>query len=230
MNNETINMTFKKTFIQATLMVYLISLSSSCSFLSSNLLSIKNDKNDGLYSHKYYKERMKYFLVREDSKQIVHIGEKYNYIFNDDIGIIHKIVAWKSGAKIKADVSETALRVNKLNEITGHVTFITSPNDLSRKETTYLKSIGFTQEYDKSLSIKIRLKGTRYSSSKEIEQYASPIVTPSTSRIEVMYEDGDNRELSIEGLTSTPIVLSDNGKQLVSAVGKKMLFLLLAAL
>jgi hypothetical protein len=119
---------------------------------------------------KKYKEIFRQFLVTQNGRQAVFIGEKYHYVFDDNSKLIANLLLWNVRHVLYIDLTKTYLKVDRNNHVSGYATIKTSKILLSR-DFSYLQSLGFRQVSYGNLEIRLNLSGTRYLPRKGVKFY-----------------------------------------------------------
>lgn len=112
--------------------------------------------------NKHYDEIFQAFLITKDGSQVVFLGENYHYIFDDQSNVVKKILFWPHRNILYIDPSQTYLKLDKDNNVSGSVVVRSIFGDLVREDSNYLASLGFAKDQDGSIFIKLPIYGKRY--------------------------------------------------------------------
>lgn len=111
-----------------------------------------------------YKETIQGYLISNDGKKVVFLGEKYHYIFDDESGEIKQLLQWKQKLSMSIYNFKAVSKNNVELGIALH-----SHNNPSSEEIDSLKKLGFTEGKLVGISKDIffykkylHLSGTRY--------------------------------------------------------------------
>ena len=66
-------------------------LSSSC----------ENTYTRKLWSDNFYNEVFYYFLISKDGQFVVFLNDEFHYVFNDNSGLMQKLLLWKNSKKLQ---------------------------------------------------------------------------------------------------------------------------------
>ena len=138
---------FKRNFVKLLLCCSLL-------FLSSCITKY-------LWGGKTYEEKINQFLIGEDGRYIVMLGQ-YHYVLTDDSRIFSRIITLKQSGILTIDPKRTNLQLNRNNEISGYLTISGYFSLLPIEDIGYLRSLGYAPTADDIISIKIDIKGRRY--------------------------------------------------------------------
>jgi hypothetical protein len=109
-----------------------------------------------------YKETFRNYFISKRAQEVVFIGKKYHYVFQDESKQIANLInpEWRD----KLQISEIKLRVSKDNEVYGHVNlkFVQLTKEMSKEDELLLKKQQFVKNSRNIFSKKISLKGVRY--------------------------------------------------------------------
>ncbi len=173
-----------------------------------------------LWKKSYYAENFKNFLITEDGKKIVILGEKYHYIFDDKSGDLNKLLSWES--KSKLEIENYNFRISEINKITCSITLKSksqknSSVNLSKKETAFLQKLGFTNTSSDEVIFKknINISGERYSPKSGIN-YGATAPSKDEYRANIEIDDYTDKTKKI---VLTPVAVVGDGALAVAFVG-----------
>lgn len=109
-----------------------------------------------------YEETFKDFLVSQDGKYVVFLGDNFHYIFADNSGAIKVLLSWPNRNVLFINAEKTELNIDRKNNVTGYTTIEVLNNKLFPRDEIFLRSMGFTAARGEPLSLKLNLLGARY--------------------------------------------------------------------
>jgi hypothetical protein len=110
-----------------------------------------------------YQERIQYFAVTSDKKNIIFIGNDYHYVLTDDSSALKDLLAWQLRGFLMINTEGTKLKVDGKNQITGEVFIETVSANVSREQWSFLQASGFKRsKAGDSFFLKIKVSGERY--------------------------------------------------------------------
>lgn len=166
----------------------------------------------------FYEETFKDFLVTKDGDQIIILGAKYHYIFQDSSNLLSKLLAWNGRSKLRLKINN--LKIQESEQISGWITVSNEDNDnlttsLKQSEKEFLKKLGFKENKNFIFAKSIFLKGKRYLTKKGVNYNIS---SPSRfnkeykTNIEVTNGFNDNAKK----IALTPIFITADGVGIVA--------------
>lgn len=124
----------------------------------------------GLWKDSNYHERIDRFLATDDGRQLVFVGRKHHYIFDNDSSL-REVLLWKHRGLLRTQISNGFTLKTKGN-VSGTLNIICKCGNATDQKIKELRSFGFstngqTRHYKSSniiepYTIKIRLNGKRY--------------------------------------------------------------------
>lgn len=133
-----------------------------------------------LWGDKQYKEKITQFLVGNDGRYVVFVGEQYHYIFTDDSGALKTILSLnKKVFDIKT--KDTYLRLNSNNELKGEIVMFGVSTGLTPEEMQLLRRADIRPDRNGDLLARIEVTGRRYAA-----KYLNQNLTQSGSTSQVI--------------------------------------------
>lgn len=177
------------------------------------LSSCEIDRTKRMWSsHASYNDQITNFLIREDGKQVVFIGEKYHYILDDSSEILKKLLNWN--ARSKLSVQPHNFYVGLSNSVELDVEIYSRSSDFSQDEIDFLRNLDFSEK-GKVLSKNIKLNGKRYLP-KEGVNYS--ILSPFSRKINVWVKYNSPSQI-IHKASLTPITVTIDAISITTALG-----------
>jgi hypothetical protein len=149
------NLLPKKIIIFLTITI--LFLGSAC----SNSLTKK------LWNDNFYNEIFYHFLISKDGQFVVFLNDKYHYVFNDNSGIIKKLLLWKNSKKLFIDSKETVLKISPNNQVQGIVKINIDKSNVSLQDLPILYSLGFIAK-NEIFTLDFKVYGQRYQAKQDI--------------------------------------------------------------
>lgn len=165
--------------------------------ISLLLLQTSSCLTQKLWSNSY-KEPIQNFLISQDGKYIVFLGENYHYIFIDKSGVMRELLSWRGRNLLFIDTKNTVMKVSRNNKVSGHALVESFFSNLRGDQRVFLESLGFRKK-DGALAIKIELEGKRYLPRQDLGRFL-----PSLSRkyvFDVKYTPNAKKAAAIAALT-----------------------------
>ncbi len=170
-------------------------LSSSC----------ENTYTRKLWSDNFYNEVFYYFLISKDGQFVVFLNDEFHYVFNDNSGLMQKLLLWKNSKKLYINSDETILKIFPNNNVSGKVEIDIDKNDINFSDLQSLKSLGFVENREK-FTIEFKVYGQRYQAKKDVTTYTPRLSTPYNIRI---YSDLTNGQKIAKASLSPLTVVID---------------------
>ena len=170
-------------------------LSSSC----------ENTYTRKLWSDNFYNEVFYYFLISKDGQFVVFLNDEFHYVFNDNSGLMQKLLLWKNSKKLYINSDETILKIFPNNNVSGKVEIDIDKNDINFSDLQNLKSLGFVENREK-FTIEFKVYGQRYQAKKDVTAYTPRLSTPYNIRI---YSDLTNGQKIAKASLSPLTVVID---------------------
>lgn len=165
-----------------------------------------------LWGDKVYHEKINQFLIGEDGRYVVMIGE-YHYVFTDNSRIFSKILSLKQVDILTVNVNKSYIKLSSNNDIRGFLTFEGTFSILPIEDIGVLSALGYRPDKNDKVSIRVGVQGRRYSS-----KYLGPSVTQSNIILDIPISYSDsNTAKDIGKAAITPITL---GIDAVLLIGK----------
>jgi hypothetical protein len=119
-----------------------------------------------------YKEKFRQFLVSNDGRHIVFISKKYHYVFDDNSNLLQQLLVLDRDHVVTIDDEKTHIVVDRLDNLSSHITIKTFDLNLSEQQLDLLKFLGFKKlEEEGVLFLEVQLKGKRYPADKDSNSY-----------------------------------------------------------
>jgi len=180
----------------------LLLLSSSC----------ENTYTKKLWTDNFYNEVFYYFLISKDGQFVVFLNDEFHYVFNDNSGVIQKLLLWKNSKKLYINTDETFLKIFPNNNLTGKVVIEVDKDSLDFFDLQNLQSLGFVNNKEK-FTIEFKVYGQRYLAKRDVTTYTPRLSSPYNIRI---YSDLTNSQkiakASLSPLTLMVDVIMISGK------------------
>jgi hypothetical protein len=126
------------------------------------LLSLTSCVTDFLWGARDYREEITQFYVGADGRYVVLMGVEYHYVFTDNSGTLRDILSLKQSGILGLG-SKTYFNLDENNNLEGEI-ILKGPFDLlPREDAIKLQVLGFLPDNNNNISIKLNLKGRRYS-------------------------------------------------------------------
>jgi len=113
-----------------------------------------------------YEENFDEFLISENRDYIAFVGKKYNYVFEDEMGVMGELLRSHQNNIAYIDPTKTYIHVDSQNNISGYALIKSFAGSLTKQEEIKLLAMGFRSNKEDGLSKKIILKGHRYQNSQ----------------------------------------------------------------
>lgn len=182
-----------------------------------------------LWRNSVYGDGFKHFLITQDGKKIVILGEKYHYVFDDESGVLSKLLSWEGRSKLEMEIYN--FRLSKFNNITGSITVKSriqknSTTELSEQEKDFLIKDGFTiatsDEYiftnttsdEVIFKKKINIAGVRYLPKPGVNYDTSSSFTK-VYGVNIERDDFSDKATKI---AFTPVTVVGDGVLIIAAV------------
>ncbi len=165
-----------------------------------------------LWGDKVYRERINQFLIGEDGRYVVMIGE-HHYVFTDNSRVFSKILSLKQVDVLTINVKKSYIKLSSNNDVKGYVTFEGTFRLLPIEDIGVLSSMGYRPDRNDQISIKIDIQGRRYSS-----KYLGPSAAQSSIALDLPISYNDSSAAKDIGKAAiTPITI---GIDAVLLIGK----------
>jgi len=184
--------------------------------LCSSLLLTSSCITQYLWGSKTYDEKINQFLIGQDGRYIVMIGQ-YHYVLTDDSRIFSRILTLKQSDVLTIDAKKSDLHLDRNNEISGYITISGPFSLLPIEDIGYLSSLGFKPDQGDNLSIKINIKGRRYLS----RNLGENLVKSKTTYIFTIHYYDSSPTKDIGKAAITPIAV---GLDAVLLIGKVIVY------
>jgi len=170
-----------------------------------------------VWGDKTYIETINQFLLGSDGRYVVLVGTEYHYILTDNLGIFQKILSLKQEGSLTINAEKSHLKLDSNNEIEGHLTIEGPFSILPFEDVALLTSMGIRPNKHDEISIKINLKGRKYSA-----RYLGQVPSSSSTsyRIPISYDDS-GLVTNVGKAAITPITV---GVDAVLLIGKVVVY------
>ncbi len=171
--------------------------------------------------HPHYEEDITKVVSSKDGKNIVFIGEKFNYVFEDSTSAISKMLELEKRKVLTINDIETDFEVEKAtNRVVAHIEFETADFRVKEEDFQLLQSLGFKDDGVKNAFFyKTMIEGYRVQKDHAIamsEEYNE--VLDEENVIEVSYRPDSSETLKNSLLTPFTLMID-----LVLFVGEAIL-------
>ena len=170
----------------------LLLLSSSC----------ENTYTRKLWSDNFYNEVFYYFLISKDGQFVVFLNDEFHYVYNDNSGLIQKLLLWKNSKKLYINTDETILKIFPNNNVSGKVEIDIDKDSINFNDLQNLRMFGFVEMKEK-FTIEFKVFGQRYQAKKDVTTYTPRLSSPYNIRI---YSDLTNGQ-KIAKASLSPLTL-----------------------
>lgn len=109
-----------------------------------------------------YREPISQFLIGQNGRYVVLVGNDYHYVLIDDSKIFSQILRLKQRNILTINSKKSKLSLADNNELSGHLTIKGPFSVLPLSDAALLTSLGFRPDDDDEVTIKIKLDGRRY--------------------------------------------------------------------
>lgn len=169
-----------------------------------------------LWGDKSYQETVNQFLVGSDGRYVALIGTEYHYVFSDSSGTLKEVLALNQKGTLRIDTEATYLKLDSNNDIKGTLV-ISGPFDiLPLEDKMRLTALGYREDRNGNVQIKINLSGKRYLS-KYLGHNAA--TTTGQSYVITVYYSGDsNIAKSVGKIAVTPIAVTLDAVLLIGKI------------
>lgn len=184
---------FKKNFFIAIISIFIL------------ITSCTDSLTNKMWNNNFYTEVFYHFLISNDGQFIVFLNNKNHYVFNDQSGIIKKLLTWKKGrVALRINTEKTILKIdNKLN-VVADVVIDADIDQLDNVDLATLGNLGFKTN-QKKLTLNFRTFGKRYLPSSDIPNSTPKLSAP--YNLKVFYQITKNQKLLKASLTPITILV-----------------------
>lgn len=159
-----------------------------------------------LLQRKSYKETFQNFLITEDNKQLVILGEKYHYIFPLDNNL-KRIITWKHVNLLNLELSY--LHVKQDNSIYVSFDLKAKKDGLTAEQIKWLNGKGFIEYLrDRSVvELRSKINGKRYSKEEDVN-YTNKNLEKFSKKYKVTINEDLTKSDKIARAPLTPIAVA----------------------
>jgi hypothetical protein len=168
-----------------------------------------------LWGDKHYTENIGQFLVGADGRYVALVGTNYHYVFVDNSGMFKEILALNQKGILNIDVQQTYLKLERNNDIRGHIVIKGPFNILSPQDKVTLISLGVRPDSYNNVEIKINLAGKRYSSRYLGHTTSRPTNTSYTLTV---YYNSSSMAKDVGKIAITPIAVTLDAVLLIGKI------------
>lgn len=115
--------------------------------------------------NRHYDDSTDSFVIDKNRKQVIFLGERFNYAFYDRLGIMTSLLEWDTRKILYLDFMNSQINVDGSNNISGYINIRSIFNKLELQDEAFLKGIGFRPGEYEMLELKIRIEGRRFPAS-----------------------------------------------------------------
>ena len=187
-----INLLINKLIIL--LIITLLFIESSCS----------NSLTKRLWNDNFYNEVFYHFLISKDYQFVVFLNDKYHYVFNDNSGIIKKLLLWRNSKKLSIDINETILKISPNNQVQGIVKINIDKSSINIQDLSFLYSLGFIDK-NEIFTLDFKVYGQRYQAKQEITNRLPRLST--SYNISIYYDLTTSQKIAKASLSPLTIAL-----------------------
>ena len=154
-----------------------------------------------------YNETFSGYYISKRTNEVIFIGNKYHYFFDDPSDKISELIGEKWRGKLK--ISEISLRVKEDNQLYGFVkiNFDRPVESLSESEETFIKKFGFRDD-GVFFSQRIFLEGIRYKSARGSGDYNTKF-TQKKYQAKIIYDLTESEKIAKAALS--PLTIGIDG-------------------
>ena len=185
-----------------------------------------------------YEDVIKNYLITDKGDKVAFLGKKYHYIFDDNSGIIKKLLQWNQRQKLKINIYNFKATSSSDVELMVEITGITSSQKLdttdeisSSDDIAFLKKLGFLESDIKDGSTRIikkriKLEGERYLPEPHT-QY--PVISSLSKEYKVTVQNTYDTALEkSKKIALTPITVTGDVITIALGVGAFAIFIAIA--
>ena len=114
-----------------------------------------------VWGYKTYEENINKFLIGQDDRYIVMVG-KYHYVLIDQNRVFSQVLRLSQQGLISVYQKGTFLKLDKNNNITGHITFRAPEIALLSADLAALRGVSYRKDRYGRVMIKTKVSGRRY--------------------------------------------------------------------
>jgi len=171
-----------------------------------SILTLSSCKITESIWHPHYSDKIQDFVTTKGGGQIAFLGEKYDYIFDDQNGAIKRLLFWSGHDLLIIDTDKTKLYLDEYNGVSGYAEIKTAMPNLKVKDVAYLESLGFIRYEKTHWSGRLFLSGKRYE--KNPNNYKSYSLGTKYS-INIYYPNNNSNKFVLAGKTLiSPITIT----------------------
>jgi hypothetical protein len=174
--------------------------------------SCKDTYTRKLWSDNFYSEAFYYFLISKDGQFVVFLNDEFHYVFNDNSGLIQKLLLWKNSKKLYVDTDKTILKIFANNSVSGKVAIYIDKDNINFSDLKILKSLGFIDNKEK-FTTEFKVYGQRYQAKTDVTAYTPRLSSPYNVRIYFDLTNGQKiAKASLSPLTLVVDAIMISGK------------------
>ena len=169
-----------------------------------------------LWGDKSYQENIGQFLVGADGRYVALVGDNYHYVFSDGSGTLKQILSLNQKGILNINTKETYLKLDKNNDISGHLIISGPFSILPPEDKMTLFSLGFKPNKNDEIVVKIQISGKRYLSKYLGHNGARP--TNAAYVITVYYSPNSSFTKDVGKVAVTPIAVTLDAVLLIGKI------------
>ncbi len=167
--------------------------------------------------HPKYEEKIEKFLVSQDGRYVVFLGNEYHYVLSDDRNIVKNLLFSPHRFLMFIDSENTSIKLSQSNDVEASIVVKISILSPEPELAHDLIVLGFNYESATELALRMKLYGTRYLARQNLSYGAGSLNHPYLIKV---YKDV-SADKKIGKVMLTPITLTIDATLLI---GKVLLF------
>jgi len=169
-----------------------------------------------LWGELSYQENISQFLVGADGRYVALVGLDYHYVFSDRDGLLKEVLALHQKRVLSIDVQRTYLKLERNNDIKGHIVISGPFSILPPQDKIKLVSLGIRPDENDNVIIRINLAGKRYLS-RYLGHNASRSITTAYV-IPIYYDKRSSLTKDVGKIAVTPIAVTLDAVLLIGKI------------
>lgn len=165
-----------------------------------------------------YREEIAQFLIGQNGRYVVLVGNKYHYVLIDDSKVFSNILGLKQKKILTINSRKSKLKLDTNNELIGHLTLEGPFSVLPLQDAALLTSLGFRPDDEDVISIKIKVSGRRYAArylgGQNLSKSNNVLMLPVT-----YYDSGFAKDIGKAAITPVAV-----GLDAVILIGKAIVY------
>lgn len=156
-------------------------------------------------------------MLSQNGRFVVFLGQKYHYVLSDNSGLVTSLLSSQYRRIMYIDSEETYLKTSLTNDLEAYVSIKLKTANINDSIEREMAGYGFAKNFDRGImSLKIKLKGTRYSAGENFSFLASSSALNRKYIIKV-YEDISSTNKAQKAML-TPITVTADAVLLIGKI------------